>query len=69
MEQMDGVFCFPYFSGFMSASNHDNWDKALRNKLKKRKRNGNKRNGPWKPNDNNWLNNKHEKEHITSTKP
>lgn len=36
MEQMDGVFCFPYYSGFMSASNHDNWDKALRNKLKKR---------------------------------
>ena len=37
MEELDGIFCFPYRSGFVSASEHGQWDKALRNRFKSRK--------------------------------
>lgn len=38
MEQLDAVFCFPYRNAeFVSASEHNKWDKALRNTLKRRK--------------------------------
>ena len=38
MEQLDAVFCFPYRNAeFVSASEHNKWDKALRNSLKSRK--------------------------------
>jgi len=36
MEQLDGVYCFPYRHGFVSSSEHDKWDKALRNEYKHR---------------------------------
>jgi len=37
MEELDGVFCFPYRSGFVSSSEHGQWDRALRNEFKSRK--------------------------------
>ena len=36
MEQVEGVYCFPYRDGFVSASEHTSWAKLLENRFKKR---------------------------------
>jgi hypothetical protein len=36
MEELEGVFCFPYRSGFVSSSEHHQWDRMLRNTFKGR---------------------------------
>ena len=37
MEQTKGIYCFPYRSGFVSASEHTKWDKLIENRYRKRK--------------------------------
>lgn len=36
MKVTGGVYCFPYRSGFVSASSHSSWDKLLENRVDKR---------------------------------
>ena len=37
MDQTDGIYCFPYRSGFVSASEHGKWDKLIENRYRRRK--------------------------------
>jgi len=37
MEQIDGIYCFPYRTGFVSSGEHENWNKLNENRLRRRK--------------------------------